>query len=264
MHHADTTSRNSYDEFVPFYDLCYADRAAEVDFFTGLLRSEDDRVLELGCGTGVIAAGMAVALAARKCPAPCVVGLDHSLAMLKQARLRHPIPRWVQGSMSAPPLRGSFDLVVCAFNTLQMLGSRDEVAETFEHVHNLLAPAGLFALDVYNPRFEETLVFPSDPRAIRIVRTFQNGRGDAFEIREQAVVEPSGESVQLDWRVFEISIRQPAERARLVVSFRHYSPDVLADLLAIAGFRILARYGDVRKSPFDERGSKKQVLVCSR
>ena len=78
-----TMDAKSYDEFAPFYDLCYADRRAEIAFYTSLLRPQDRRVLELGCALparrGAGAAGGTPAGAARPRHGAGRGGLAHTV-----------------------------------------------------------------------------------------------------------------------------------------------------------------------------------------
>ncbi len=253
-----------YDEFVPFHDLFYSDRRAEIDFYTSLLRRDHRSVLELGCGTGTIVSALAKVVSARHGRVSHAVGVDHSPAMLAWARRQHPTLTWIQGDMVQPPVRGQFDFVVCAFNTLQMLHSHRAVLRTFEEVRELLGADGLFVFDLYNASYSETGDSSDEGRLDRVVRSFNDERGRRFEVREDAFEDPRGESVQLDWRVMDVSEKCASQRARLVMRLRHYSPVTIERLVTAAGLQILHRYGDIRKSPFDVHHSKKQVILCGR
>ena len=264
--------KDIYDEFVPFYDLSYSDRQPEMAFYTSLLRREDKSVLELGCGTGTIVAAIGRKLSMRHGSASRAVGVDRSTKMLEWAQTRNPNIEWLHGDMTRPPVRGPFDLVVCAFNTLQMLESDVEVVRTFEASRELLGPNGLLVFDLYNASFSETPSVPAsetpsvsaEARLNRVVRSFRDADGHLLEVREDATEDAGGAWVQLDWRVVDRSVGTPEERARLVVRLRHYSPGAIENLLRAGGLRILERYGDVRRSTFDEHSSKKQVVICSR
>jgi SAM-dependent methyltransferase len=253
-----------YDEFVPFYDLAYADRAAEIAFYTSLVRPEDTSVLELGCGTGSILAGISGTLLTRCGAVVRTVGVDRSALMLRHARDRHPQLQLVCGDLSRPPLRGPFDLIVCAFNTLQMLESDAALLRTFEAAHHLLGPEGRLVFDLYNPSHEAPGAPSTADRRNRVVRSFADSQGHRLDVHEDATETPDGTSVELDWRVMDLSVTPPIVRARLVLRLYHYAPATIESLLRSARLRIRERYGDVLRSPFDGRTSKKQVVVCSR
>jgi SAM-dependent methyltransferase len=252
-----------YDQFVPFYDLFYANRQSEIDFYTSLLEPGHRSLLELGCGTGSIirAVERSATHAGQRLLA---IGLDRSFDMLRWAHDRAPAVHWVQGDMSRPPLAGPFDLVFCALNTLQMLESEAALLHTLRAVRALLEPDGRFAFDIYNASHVETVSATPESRINRVVRSFTDDAGRSFEVREDSVDDADGSAVCLDWRVVETSAASPIERGRLVVRLRHYTPAVVEELVQAAGLRVRARHGDVRRLPFDASASKKQVIVCSR
>jgi SAM-dependent methyltransferase len=81
-------------------------------------------VLEVGCGTGVIAGEVARFAPAR------VVGLDLSANMLAVARREAPGVRLVQGDAQALPFaEGAFDLVLCHYLLLWLADPAGAVAE---------------------------------------------------------------------------------------------------------------------------------------
>jgi hypothetical protein len=159
-------------------------------------------------------------------------------------------------------LKPPFDLVVCAFNTLQMLDSDADVRRAFEAARNLLSPTGKFVFDIYNASFVDSPI-PPEARLNRVVRSFRHPDGQMLEVREDAFEDGDGGSVELEWRVLDTAVQPPIQRARLAVRLRHYSPDVIEKLLHAAGLRIVERYGDVRRDTFHHTQSKKQVVVCS-
>jgi len=250
-----------YDEFAPLYDLFYTERQPEIDFYCSLLRPQDRSVLELGCGTGTIVGAIAHALAGRHGTSWRAVGLDRSSAMLQRARAKYPHIEWLDGDMTTPPVTGPFDLIVCAFNTLQMLDTDAAVVQMLASARDLLGPAGQIAIDVYNASCLEAPQ-SADARTGRLVKRLADPDGRDLEVIEDSIDDETGDSVLLDWRVVDpVAARQ---RARLVVRLRHYPPAVLEHLVELAGFRIRERYGDVRRSAFVPTLSSKQVLVCSR
>ena len=101
-----------------------------------------DRVLDVACGTGVLAAEAA----RRAGPTGAVTGLDLSPEMLAVAARLHPTVEWRRGSGDALPFPdGSFDAVVSQFG---LMFFPDQVAGLRE-MRRVLVPGGRLAVAVW-------------------------------------------------------------------------------------------------------------------
>ncbi len=102
---------------------------------------DGDRVLDLACGTGVVA-GRVKSVTCKLCT---VVGLDINEAMLGAAR-RIPDVDWQQGSALEMPFSdGSFDVVLCQ-QSLQFFPDR---VAAMREIPRILAPGGRLAASVW-------------------------------------------------------------------------------------------------------------------
>jgi SAM-dependent methyltransferase len=127
-----------YTGFATFYDRIMGDRTEEVDRIRSYISQHMPaarNLLELGCGTGALLAGLATELA--------VTGIDQSPQMLDIARAAVPRAQLVQGDMTAFSLPGPFDVVICMFDTLNHVPSFDGWLSLFSCVHEHLADNGL-------------------------------------------------------------------------------------------------------------------------
>jgi ubiquinone/menaquinone biosynthesis C-methylase UbiE len=97
-----------------------------------------ERLLDLACGTGVVARGAILRVGANG----RVVGLDFNPAMLARARASQGAIEWREGNAVALPFAdGEFDVVVCQ----QGLQFFPEAATAVQEVRRVLAPSGRFA-----------------------------------------------------------------------------------------------------------------------
>ncbi len=246
-----------YDAFAGYYDPSDIDRAAEIAFYLSLIREGDRALLELACGTGIITTRLADRILARHGAAARIAGLDVSEEMLKIARARDPRVEWIVGDMRAPSVAGGFDIVICAFNTLQQILSDAELVETFRAVRNLLNPGGFFVFDIFRPDFESLNAWPAEQR----LRSFSDNEGHLVELWESGRYDPSARILFEDWRVVDPRAAAALPLALLPLKLRQFLPNEIEQFLAAANLEIRERFGDVHKSPFTAT-SKKQVVIC--
>jgi len=133
----------AYEHFAAFYDVVMDDpgpRAARVNASIDRYHPEAVSLLELGCGTGSILARMDTG--AR------LTGLDRSPEMLALAAAKVPGAQLIEADMSSFDLGRRFDVIVCAFDSINHLTDVGSWASLFACVHAHLTEGGLFVLDV--------------------------------------------------------------------------------------------------------------------
>ena len=244
-----------YDRWADYYDLTDGDRRPHLQFYRSLLRPGDRAVLELGCGTGVVAAELAASIAASG-ESPRVAGVDISAGMLEIARSRAPRLDWRLGDMRNPPVDGPFDLVFCCYHTFQFLLEDDDLAQAFASARRLTAPDGRFAFDLYQPNLPYLRVARTDSLA----RSIEHD-GRELHIREDARYEEDARVLDLEWRL--VAADAPGDvLAAAHFRIRQHFPDDVLRLLRETGWRVLERYGDLDRRPFDASAIR-QVLVCT-
>ena len=134
----------NYAKFALFYDEIMGDRTEDIDQvrerITKYLPTATS-VLEFGCGTGALLAGLAGDLK--------LTGIDQSPEMLSYASARNlPHTTLVQADMTKFSLDERFDVAICMFDTLNHLPQFESWLELFERVHEHLVEGGLFIFDV--------------------------------------------------------------------------------------------------------------------
>ncbi len=134
----------------PFYELDMGALADDLPLYREYARTAGPAVLEVGVGTGRVAAH----LAAAGCR---VVGIDASPAMLAQARERFADPAAgvtvVHADIRRPAphpalAAGAFDLVIVPLAGLCHLLTRGDQLDALRNVARLLRPGGWFVADL--------------------------------------------------------------------------------------------------------------------
>jgi SAM-dependent methyltransferase len=198
----------AYADFAGFYDQIMGDRSLDVARVRGCItrfHPAARSLLELGCGTGAMLAGLAPVLE--------VTGVDRSPEMLAVAARNVPSARLVHADMTAFSLETRFDVVICVFDTLNHLPRLDDWRAMFGRVDQHLADGGLFFFDVNTtgrlrrlwrgPPFasdfgEHTMIMDVVPAEGRdgegelstwTVRIFERVEGDAFRLHEENIPE---------------------------------------------------------------------------
>ena len=156
-----------FDAWSFVYDLPPVQRAVyrpPHDAVLGALRElPRGRVLDVGCGTGQLAARIRRELHGRR-----VVGCDFSHGMLRHARARDVRIPWVQGDAGQLPFRdATFDAIVSteAFHWFPDPG------RALAEFRRVLRPGGRLLLALVNPRFALTG---------RVVELVARGLGEPF------------------------------------------------------------------------------------
>jgi len=234
------------------YDEFYHDRGEEQDFLNALAGSTTSAVLELACGTGVLASAMAKAH-----PKLTVHGLDRSEKMLELARRRAPGLSWHKGDMTDFQLDQDFDLIICGFNSVQHLLSDDAVRAFLRCCHRHLCSTGRLCIDLFNPSPE----FTAGPRQNCFVTRFTSASlGKEVELYEDT-------DYDVETRILDIVYHYRQTNGELIRStpyqMRQYFPGDLDCLIEECALTTRQLWGDLKQAPFTPT-SPKQIYVCGR
>jgi ubiquinone/menaquinone biosynthesis C-methylase UbiE len=132
-----------------------------IDMLERVPVSATDRVLDLGCGTGILAR----LVRERNGSHTHVQGVDLSALMIGKARSIAPDITWHEAGAEKMPLPdGSFDVVLCQ-QALQFFPDREAAAG---EMHRVLARGGRVAVSTWRPIEECALFHALDQAATRL------------------------------------------------------------------------------------------------
>jgi len=247
---------HALDQWADYYDLLDFDRTEMIGFYKGLIGDRTKSLLELACGTGTVTVACARQLR-HQTDEYRVVGVDISTAMLRIAREADDTIEWICDDIRSPHVTGSFDLIICCFNTVQELLTDADLGQMLKSVRNLLSPPGIFAFDIYQPNLE----YLSRPRLNQIARVANGTGGERLEVREDCIYDPASEVLTIEWRLYAGNMPKRMVLPPWRYFYRQYSATAIERHLSAAGFVIQRRYGGFDGSPLT-KSSKKQVAVC--
>ena len=203
------------------------------DFYLALAGDAPKNILDMGCGTGRLAA----ALAER---GHRVTGADPSAGMMQVARNRPGAERvrWVDSDSASLALDDRFDLIIMTGHVFQVFLEDDDVRATLRNLRRHLAPGGQLAFETRNPLVEEW-------------RTWTPSR-ETLQVPGIGAVEMHYDVTSTDptFVTFETHFRfAPDDVVVATTTLRFMSRDELAVFLADAGFTDIAWYGNWDRSP---------------
>ena len=231
-----------YDHFNPW--------SASDDFYLQRALEFGGPVLDLGCGTGMLAARIAsVGIE--------VTGVDPAVGMLKVARSRPGTERvtWVHSDGQSLDLPKRFRLIYMTGHAFQALLNDEDAVAVLSAAGRHLAPDGRFIFESRNPVAREW-------------QEWQPGNSWKVEIAPHGRVEESNETAFDDRRgIARITHRYRfLDRGTERVShsrIRFIDHDHIGRLIDEAGLRPIAWYGDWDRRPLS-LASKEIVAVTGR
>jgi SAM-dependent methyltransferase len=256
---------SSYDE-IPDFGLLYDSVPAyterpDVGFYVEEAKRAGGRILELGCGTGRIL--LPIAHAGIE-----IVGLDSSGHMLERCREKlrgesdvvQSRARLQEADVREFDLGETFALVIAPFRVIQHLATIDDQLRFLGGIARHLQPHGRLVFDVFNPNFGRMVTHDDTETGDTPEFTMTDGRTlrRNFRIRRVRWLEQVNE-VEL---IYYLTDRDGRER-RYVHSFdmRWYLAAELTHLLARAGFREVAHYGDFARGRLTEKSTEHVVVA---
>lgn len=224
--YADTRLAALYDALNPPGD--------DTDFYLSLPGGAPQAILDMGCGTGVLACAFAAA-------GHQVTGADPAAAMLAVARGRPggDQVRWIETDAAGLSVPTRFDLIVMTGHVFQLLLGDDDVRAALGTLRRHLASGGRLAFETRNPAVRGWQYWsPAETR--ERIETAAGPAGVHYDIR----------SVTGPLVTYETCIQFPGgEQVTVPDTLRFMDQAEVAGFLAGAGLTDVTWYGDWDRSP---------------
>jgi len=217
------------------------------EFYLAMARQIGGPVLDIGCGTGMLACRMAS-------EGLDIVGVDPADGMLRVARSRPGAERvrWVHSDGQSLRLPDRFGFIYMTGHAFQALLTDDDAVGVLKTMAHHLSDKGCVAFDTRNPLRREWESWT--PENARIVDTRDHGRVEESHDTRQ---EPGGIVAITHRYRFLDRATEKIGRSRI----RFVGRDHVAELLARAGLNPTAWYGDWDRSAFSPE-SKEIIPVA--
>ena len=239
------------------YDLEQGPRSqARIEFWCRMAAQFGGPVLELCCGTGLVAIPVAAM-------GLSVTGVDLAAPMLAHAHAKAERDdvdvQWVEADARTLALPRRFGFAILTGNAFQAFLTEADQRALLATVHRHLAPDGVFGFETRNPAGHDLRDEPEGPPEI-----------DYVDVGGHRVLLTSSQRWDAAAQVVHwTSYRRwtgddGAPRLRTThIACRFTSPDDIEQLLDAAGFDIVAQYGDWNFAPFRARGER-LITLCRR
>lgn len=222
-----------YDALAGLYDAELALFDADLSYWHSRARG---RVLDLGCGTGRVAAYL-------RAKGREVTGLDASRRMLEKARRNAPGVPFLQADLRWFSLR-NFGSAFAAWSSFQFLLTRDDRARALACIRDALLPDGYLTIDLFAPMPKAPAI---SARKVAAQFAWEGKRVTKFESARRAAG-----ILDLRWEYFAEGAPVADVTQRVAIIDR---PMIEAELEA-AGFAVFALFRDWRENRFEERGPR--------
>lgn len=232
---------SGYGNFAFFYDSLNsgADYENRGEYLWSLFKKHGGHTpktcLDLACGTGILTEFFCKKGAD-------MIGVDGSADMLSQARERllgnFPETLLLCQEMTELDLYGTVEGGICTLDSLNHLGSIDEVATVFSRLKFFIEPGGLFIFDVNTP-YKHKNILANNCFVLE---------DDRIYCGWQNFCDQSTLSVDI---VLDIFLKQNGRYDRFHEEFseRAYEPQELSEVIEQNGFSVEAVYGDMTAEP---------------
>lgn len=211
--------------------------AADTEFYLSLGGDMPMTILDMGCGTGLLACGFAKR-------GHRVTGADPAVAMLDIARRRPggDSVTWVHSDAAGLNLDTRFDLIIMTGHVFQVFLTDEEIKAVLRTLHNHLAPGGRLAFETRNLDVHPWEAWTPDKTRERVGVP---GLG-LVEVHHDVRV------VDLPLVTFDTCFRfDNGDDVTASSTLRFMNQDELAGLLFDAGFMDITWHGYWDRSPID-------------
>jgi SAM-dependent methyltransferase len=229
--------------FPALYHAHHSLHMEDLDFWLNLAWQQGGPVLELGCGTGRLLAALAQ-------HGYQVYGLDRDVAMLAFLRSHTPDKRrafthiW-QADLTKFRVNKSFRLILLPCNTMSTLNLQERNA-ALNCVYQHLAPGGIFAASIPNPRLLSRMPTSSTEE---LEETFPNPLGGE-PVRVSSAWKRTRSEFILTWIYEWQAGAGQSERIERRVRQRLDSPYAYMQAISGAGLFVTGTFGDFDRSPY--------------
>jgi ubiquinone/menaquinone biosynthesis C-methylase UbiE len=237
------------------YDLEEGERSApRIAFYCDLATEVGGPVLEVACGTGLVAIPVAAQGLA-------VTGVDLARPMLDyaqhKAQRQRLTLRWVEADARHLNLASHFQFIYLTGNAFQAFLRREDQELLLASIKRHLAPRGIFAFETRNPSGHDLRSQDQE----EYDQSYTNFEGQRVAVSFRQRYDPLTQIMHwTTYRRWGSGEQAHTKETRIACRFTH--PQELAALLHYNGFQILRQYGNWDKEAV-RADSPSLITLCA-
>lgn len=249
-------------ELPEYYDLRTAHITEDIGFYASLFPNKDIALLELGCGTGRILAGLAKQGYNR------LVGIDKCKHMLNCAKEKlgsfnvdlHQLDVGRRLGAANRKRLGRVDAILLAFNVFHEIGPILRRQRCLENCHDLLEDRACIVIDSRIPPF-----FRHGTRKVRekLIQTFVDASGNFVEsyVSLEANFVQQTLKGNATYRVYDQKDGVRKDEYRAPIRSWLTKPNELLLLAKLCGLNIQHQWGSYYRSPYRVNSERHIVIL---
>ena len=235
------------------YDLEVGGEKPSHGFYTDLAKQVGGTVLEVACGTGLVAIPLAQ-------QGLSITGMDIVPGMLEQAKRKSEALglsiRWFQGDARNFDLSEKFNFIYMTGNAFQAFLNNADQWDLLQNIRKHLMEDGVFAFETRNPNWDDC---STDLNEIEWM-TYANDKGFTVRITETREYDHVAQVLVYNlyrrWKEYDVVKERVTH-----IAIRYTFPQELNALLERSGFQIVNQYGNWDKSPLT-KDSPSIISIC--
>lgn len=222
--------------------------SADTEFYLELAKGRSKSILDMGCGTGILACALGE-------NSHRVVGVDPAAAMLSIAKQRLGSNKvtWIEADTSGLPSHQFFDLIIMSGHAFQVFLTDNDILAALRTFRQRLAFEGCLAFETRNP-----LARPWEQWTPGKTRRRVNVEAiGTVDVHHHVI------SVVAPFVTYETHFRfESGETIITSDTLRFIEQEALASMLEQSGFKDILWYGNWDRSPFNPKSS--EIIVVAR
>jgi 2-polyprenyl-3-methyl-5-hydroxy-6-metoxy-1,4-benzoquinol methylase len=238
----------------PNYDIEEGERStSRIAFYCDLAKTVRGPVLEIACGSGLVA----LPIAAQGLE---VTGIDLAHSMLehagKKAEEQNLNIRWVESDARSFDLGMQYRFILLTGNAFQAFLRREDQEALLASVKRHLAPKGIFAFETRNPSGHELTNQPEE----EFDQSYISVEGHQVSVSFTQTYDPLAQIMYwTSYRCWNDGKRMHKKETRIACRFTY--PQEFEALLHYNGFEVIQQYGNWNKETLSA-SSPEMISLC--